>query len=127
MGLADDTNAPIRFRGQEFHALTMKDIGKLIEALPARLVPRQLLPFVTVTDAMKFGRSPFGLPILMDIVSKNSGHDVALGLSPGDQLQLAAALVDRFYGFDIASVDVDDDDDATEAEPKEAFQEGPAS
>lgn len=127
MSLADDTNAAIHYKGQRYKALTLADVSALIESLPKRLVPRQLLPFVTVTDALKFARSPYGLPELMRIVSENSGHDHAGGLAVGEQLELAGVLTDRFYGFDLMASDPEDGDDDEEGEPPEAFQEGPAS
>lgn len=122
MTIANDSNAPVRYKGSRYKALTMADIGDLIESLPKRLVPRQLIPFVTVSDAMKYGRSPFGLPALIEIVSENSGHDDAKQLTHGEQLELSGRLTDRFYGFGL--IDEQDDD---EGEPPEAFQEGPAS
>ena len=124
MSLADDTNAPVQFKGQTYKALTMANIASLIESLPARLVPRQLIPFVTVAEAMKFARSPYGLPILMGLVSESSGHDHANKLSNADQLTLAGALTDRFYGFDLPDMEGEGPE---ETEPPEDFQPGPAS
>lgn len=127
MSYTDDTNAPIKFKGQDYKALTHNDIGALIESLPSRFVPRALVPFVSMTDGLRYGRSPFGLPELIAIVSKNSGHDHAKSMSTADQLALAGALTDRFYGFNPAVLD-DEADELDEApEPAEAFQEGPAS
>ena len=122
MSIADDANAPVHFKGNAYQPLTMADIGELIESLPAKLVPRQLLPFITVSEALKYGRSPFGLPVLVGIIDAKGGTK-ASDLPPGDQLMLAGALTDRFYGFD-PLIDGEDDDDA---EPPEPFQEGPAS
>ncbi|MEM6259675.1 MAG: hypothetical protein AAGI37_15455 [Planctomycetota bacterium] len=126
MSLADDTNAPIQFKGKTYTALTIPDIATLIETLPAH-VPRQLLPFVSMTEAMKYGRSPFGLPHLMRIVSDNSGHDQATKLSPSDQLTLAGKLTDRFYGYDPVAVEYEDDDGLETVEDKPSFTEAPAS
>ena len=127
MSLANDTNAPIRYKGKRYKALSLEDITELIESLPKRLVPRQLLPFVAVTDALKFARSPYGLPELMRIVSEKSGHTHAHDLAISEKLELAGALTDRFYGFDALLEDPDDEPDDSDDEPPQAFQEGPAS
>jgi hypothetical protein len=127
MTLADDANIPIRFKGQKYKPLTLADIAELIETIPERLMPHRLLLFVGVYDALKFGRSPYGLPELMKLVSDKSGHKHALSLAPGDQLQLAGLLTDRFYGLDPIDLvgDAADDDDAGEG--PQHFQDGPAS
>lgn len=126
MSLVYDANAPVRFKGQSYKALTLADVAALIESLPKHLVPRQYIPFVTVTDAMKFARSPYGLTILMDMVSEGSGHTHAKKMSPGEQLELASALTDRFYGFDAADPDQQPGSDGDAGEP-EPFPQGPAS
>jgi hypothetical protein len=126
MTLADDANLPVKYLGQSYPALTVADIGTLIESLPTRLVPRQLIPFVSVHEALKFGRSPYGLTSLMRIVSDKAGHDHAMKLNPGQQLTLAGRLTDRFYGADDI-MDDDEVDDAGDPSEPESFTDAPAS
>ncbi|MGB0970431.1 MAG: hypothetical protein ACPGVG_05645 [Mycobacterium sp.] len=116
MTISNDANSPVRFKGRDYQPLVMEDIGLLVEAIPKRLLPDQFKPFVSVGDAMKFGRSPFGLLILMRIVGEKSGLPMD-GLAAADQLRLAGALTDRFYGFDAVQAALAEDDGDEDKEP----------
>lgn len=101
------TDTPVTFNGHDYHPLTMEDLQALTERIPEELVPRQLLPFVSITETMRFARSPRGIGPLMEIVAERSGLSTD-DLSVTDQLVLAGMLTSRFYGFESPGEDQDD-------------------
>lgn len=130
MTLANDANVPIRFKGRTYKPLTMRDVAEITEAIPDRLMPKALLPFVGVTDAMRFARSPFGLAPTMALIAEKSGTPTD-DLPVSDQLELMGRMTDRLYGFDEATAEVEDglaeDADDEDKEPAPPLADAPAS
>lgn len=127
MTLANDANAPIKFKGRSYRALTMADVAEITEAIPDRLMPKALLPFVGVTDAMRFARSAFGIGPTMALIAEKSGTPTD-DLPLSDKLELMGRMTDRLYGFDPVSAEVEEetrpDDDE---EPAPPLADAPAS